>query len=35
VGGEDGRTLFVLSAIGTEADIVARTCTSVIETIRI
>jgi sugar lactone lactonase YvrE len=32
LGGADGKTLFILSAVGTEADIRARTNTSLIET---
>nr|BFE55616.1 SMP-30/gluconolactonase/LRE family protein [Dactylosporangium thailandense] len=35
LGGRDGRTLFVLSAVGGEERIAARTCTSVIETVRV
>lgn len=35
LGGEDGRTLFVLSCLGGVEAIVARTCTSVIETVRL
>ncbi|MDH6573713.1 sugar lactone lactonase YvrE [Streptomyces sp. SAI-117] len=35
VGGHDGRTLFVLSCVGGAEAIAARTCTSVIETIRL
>lgn len=35
VGGADGRTLFILSAVGGEARIIARTCTSVIDTVRL
>ncbi|MEU9888879.1 SMP-30/gluconolactonase/LRE family protein [Sphaerisporangium sp. NPDC051011] len=35
LGGPDGRTLFVLSAIGGEAAIRDRTCTSVIETVSV
>ncbi|MFE0358917.1 SMP-30/gluconolactonase/LRE family protein [Streptomyces nigra] len=33
VGGDDGRTLFVLSCVGGAEAIAARTCTSVIETV--
>jgi sugar lactone lactonase YvrE len=35
VGGKDGRTLFVLSCLGGAEAIGARTCTSVIETVRL
>ncbi|PSM39023.1 gluconolaconase [Streptomyces dioscori] len=35
VGGHDGRTLFVLSCVGGAEAIAARTCTSVIETVRL
>lgn len=35
LGGGDGRTLFVLSAVGGEAAVAARTSTSVIETVRV
>lgn len=35
LGGEDGRTLFILSVLGGEERIRARTCTSVIETARV
>ena len=35
VGGHDGRTLFVLSCLGGAEAIAARTCTSVIETVRL
>lgn len=35
LGGADGRTLFILSAVGGEARIIDRTCTSVIETVRL
>lgn len=35
VGGRDGRTLFVLSCLGGADAITARTCTSVVDTIRL
>lgn len=35
VGGEEGRTLFVLSCLGGTEAIQARTCTSVVETVRL
>ncbi|WP_236792225.1 SMP-30/gluconolactonase/LRE family protein [Amycolatopsis sp. GM8] len=35
IGGDDGGTLFILSAVGGEARIIDRTCTSVIETVRV
>jgi sugar lactone lactonase YvrE len=35
LGGHDGRTLFILSAVGTEDDVRQRTNTSVIETTRV
>ncbi len=35
LGGDDGRTLFILSAVGGEAAIKARTNTSIIETARV
>nr|BFE55580.1 hypothetical protein GCM10020063_001060 [Dactylosporangium thailandense] len=35
LGGHDGRTLFVLSCVGGAEAIAARTCTSVIETVRL
>ncbi|GAB7004775.1 SMP-30/gluconolactonase/LRE family protein [Nocardioides sp. AN3] len=35
VGGDDGQTLFVLSCLGGAEAIGARTCTSVIETVRL
>jgi sugar lactone lactonase YvrE len=35
LGGHDGGTLFILSCLGGEAAIAARTCTSVIDTVRL
>ncbi|MGW6796411.1 SMP-30/gluconolactonase/LRE family protein [Streptomyces chartreusis] len=35
VGGDDGQTLFVLNCVGGAEAIAARTCTSVIETVRL
>jgi sugar lactone lactonase YvrE len=35
LGGSDGRTLFVLSAVGGEERIRDRTCTSVIDAVRV
>lgn len=35
LGGSDGRTLFVLSVLGDPADIMAQTCTSVIDIVRV
>lgn len=35
IGGDDGRTLFILSCLGGAEAIVARTCTSVIEVVRL